>query len=48
MDMQNNVNGIAFAYRAIFADALEASDSKAARAVDDGIRPIVAAPVLRQ
>jgi iron uptake system component EfeO len=51
MDMQNNVAGIEFAYRMIFADALTAADGKAARAIEERIRElnmIVAPPDLRR
>src|SRR6201996_944828 len=48
-DMRNNVAGIDFAYRTIFATALAAADSRLAEAVDARIRQlelIVAAPDL--
>jgi iron uptake system component EfeO len=50
-DMQNNVAGIEFAYRTVFAEALAASDGKAALAIDERLREldvIVAAPELRR
>jgi iron uptake system component EfeO len=49
-DMRNNVAGIDFAYRTIFADALKAADGKLAGVVVERIerlKTIVAAPDLR-
>jgi iron uptake system EfeUOB component EfeO/EfeM len=51
LDMQNNVAGIEFAYRTVFAEALAASDGRSARAIEERIRElsvIVAAPDLRR
>ena len=48
-DMRNNVAGIEFAYRTIFADALKAADAKLADSVTERIerlKTIVAAPDL--
>jgi iron uptake system component EfeO len=48
-DMRNNVAGIDFAYRTIFADALKAADAKLDQSVTDRIeelKTIVAAPDL--
>jgi iron uptake system component EfeO len=45
------VAGIEFAYRTVFAEALAASDGKAALAIDERLREldvIVAAPELRR
>jgi iron uptake system EfeUOB component EfeO/EfeM len=50
-DMRNNVAGIDFAYRTIFATALKTADRKLADLVDDRIerlKKIVAAPDLRR
>jgi iron uptake system component EfeO len=50
-DMRNNVAGIDFAYRTIFADALKAADDKLAGAVVESIEQlkfIVAAPDLKR
>jgi iron uptake system component EfeO len=49
-DMRNNVAGIEFAYRSVFATALGAADAKLAAAVDariDQLKAIVAAPDLQ-
>jgi iron uptake system component EfeO len=50
-DMRNNVAGIDFAYRTIFAAAIEAVDRKLAARIDERIaqlKTIVAAPVLQR
>ena len=50
-DMRNNVAGIDFAYRTIFASALRTADAKLAGAVDgriEQLKTIVAAPDLRR
>jgi iron uptake system component EfeO len=50
-DMQNNVDGIEFAYRTIFADALQACGDPSARGIEDSIeqlKTIVAASDLRR
>ncbi len=39
-DMRNNVSGIEFAYRTIFAEALEASDRKLADRIDQKIKSL--------
>jgi iron uptake system component EfeO len=49
-DMRNNVSGIQFAYRTIFADALASADPRLADAVSAGIKELetlVAAPDLQ-
>jgi hypothetical protein len=50
-DMRNNVAGIEFAYRTIFATALHAADSKRADIVAariEQLKTVVAAPDLRR
>ena len=41
-DMQNNAEGIAFAWHTIFADALRSSDGKLAQALENDIRRLEA------